>query len=136
MFFIPPRAIASAAFAALLLFSAPAQASLSLPTFYVKNFGGRCLDFGSPPQQVGSPVFIYDCNQTISQQVGIQEIPQVEKQSAVGGVEPLQPHAVLLHAGTKCIGSKVNPKIRALVLELADCTGSAAQQFLLDGDSI
>jgi len=140
-FLIPSRAIPSAAFAALLLFSIAAQTPSTLPTFYAKSYGGRCLDFGAPPQVVGSPVFIYDCNRTVAQQVGIQEIAQVEKQAAasvggIGGIQPLQPHAVLLHAGTKCIGSKVNPKSRALVLELEDCSGSAPQQFLLDGDSI
>ena len=62
------------------------------PPFFVRSYGGKCLDFGPPPQVSGSPVFIYDCNGTIAQQVRIEE---------VNGR-----HDVILRAGNKVIGVK------------------------------
>jgi hypothetical protein len=62
------------------------------PAFYVVSYGGKCLDFGPPPQVSGAPVFIYGCNGTISQQVQVQEINDR--------------HEVILRAGTKVIGVK------------------------------
>jgi hypothetical protein len=127
---VSEKAFAKGALAALLLCSATAQVPPAFPTFYAKSYAGRCLDFGPPPQVAGSPVFIYDCNRTVSQQIGIQEISPASK------LPPAQSHAVLLHAGTKCIGSKIISQITAPSLQLEECTGAPSQQFLLDGDSI
>src|SRR2546425_13321002 len=44
------------------------------PPFVIRSYGGKCLDFGPPPQLSGTPVFIYDCNGTIAQQVSIEEV--------------------------------------------------------------
>jgi len=134
-------AIPGAVCALPLLLSAAAQVLPSFSTFYVKSYAGRCLDFGPPPQVIGSAVFIYDCNGTIAQQVGIQELFPLETHAAARIVgtsvpQPLEPHAVILHAGTKCIGSSANPPIDGGILELEACSASSGQQFLLDGDSI
>ena len=65
---------------------------LAAPTFYVVSYGGKCLDFGAPPQVSAAPVFIYGCNGTIAQQVQVQEINGQ--------------HEVILRAGPKVIGVK------------------------------
>ena len=38
------------------------------PTFTAVSYGGKCLDFGAPPQIVGGPVFLYQCTGSIAQQ--------------------------------------------------------------------
>ncbi len=107
-------------------------------TFYLLAFAGtlahgKCLDFGPPPQVAGSPVFIYDCNGTVAQQVLVEEINDR--------------HEVVLHAGTKVIGSR-NRAVPGdatpteFMLELQNRANSpvrrasANQVFALDGDSI
>lgn len=117
----------------LLVARQPAQAQVIIrppvvvatpakPPFFVRNYGGKCLDFGAPPQVSGGPVFIYGCNRTIAQQVVVQEINDR--------------HEVVLHAGNKVIGAKANFLIERVPLELQDYTGAAGQIFALDGDSI
>ena len=107
------------------------------PSFVIRSYGGKCLDFGPPPQLAGSPVFIYDCNGTVAQDLQIEEVnPQ---------------HDVILRAGTKVIGVKaegVNAFNPALAppdletpLELQDQQDGRSiyalgQIFALDGDSI
>jgi len=139
------HALRTAALALSFSISAFSQTPPSFPAFYAKSYGGRCLDFGAPPQVIGGPVFIFDCNGTVAQQVGVQELmqrvnaPPTGAHATGGGLQvpqPLEPHAVLLHAGTACIGSKKNPPAIGTPLELQTCNGSASQQFLLDGDSI
>jgi hypothetical protein len=68
------------------------QVSAPRPTFAVVSYGGKCLDFGAPPQVGGGPVFIYGCNGTIAQQIEVQEINDR--------------HEVILRAGTKVLGVK------------------------------
>src|SRR5208283_4003470 len=94
------------------------------PLFYFQSYMGRCLDYGAPPQVAGSPVFIYGCNKTIAQQVGVEEIPS------------LGAHQVRLHAGTLCIGTDSNPPAAGSALTLQPCSGQPGQIFALDGDSI
>ena len=53
-------------------------------TFYIRSYGGKCLDFGAPPQVSGSPVFIYGCNGTIAQHVRIEEPPEPGTWSSCG----------------------------------------------------
>src|SRR5438270_6543869 len=119
--------------------------SLSIPptilaqtasAFFVRNYGGKCLDFGPPPQVTGSPVFIYDCNGTVAQQVRVEEINDR--------------HEVILRAGTQVIGvppsRSTGPFTVAapgseMPLELQNeanrMTGlSVLQIFALDGDSV
>jgi len=74
---------------------APGQVAAEslVKTFYVRSHGGKCLDFGAPPQVSGSPVFLYGCNGKIAQHVRIEEL------SGPG-------HLVILRAGTKVIGVK------------------------------
>jgi FG-GAP-like repeat len=95
--------------------------------FFVRNYGGKCLDFGPPPQASGAPVFIYDCNGTTAQRVVPVEIdPRLTSR-----------HAVLLFAGNnKVIGVRGNALIEQAPLELQDYNGSAGQIFELDGDSV
>lgn len=66
--------------------------AIQQPTFTVVSYGGKCLDFGAPPQVVGAPVFLYECNGTIAQQIVVQEINER--------------HEVILRAGAKVIGVK------------------------------
>jgi len=94
--------------------------------FFVRNYGGKCLDFGGPPHVSGEPVFIYDCNGTAAQLVVPVEIDP----------NPTGRHQVLLHAGDKVIGVKGNALIQQALLELQEYNGSAGQLFELDGDSI
>ena len=61
-------------------------------TFTVVSYGGKCLDFGAPPQVTGAPVFLYECNGSIAQLIVVQEINER--------------HEVILRAGTKIIGVK------------------------------
>src|SRR5215212_8587675 len=119
-----------AAFLCEPLTTATAQVIGPLPSynpFFVRNYGGKCLDFGAPPQASGAPVFIYDCNGTAAQRVVPVEIdPRLTSR-----------HAVLLFAGNdKVIGVKGNALIQQAPLELQDYNGSAGQVFELDGDSI
>src|ERR1700724_1239590 len=102
----------------------------SFPTFFLKSYEGRCLDVGANPQ-IGSPVLLYDCGRTVAQQIGIQEL-----RSPLSRPIAAEPHAVLLHARTFCIGARGNPPPAGMTLELEQCSGSAGQQFVLDGDSI
>ncbi|MCW5852368.1 MAG: VCBS repeat-containing protein [Anaerolineae bacterium] len=111
------------------------------PLFYVRSYGGKCLDFGPPPQAAGAPVFIFDCNGTIAQQVRIEEVNDR--------------HDVILRAGSKVIGVKQGwtnaskdqdaqaPEAAATEtpLELQNEANrttvfSLGQVFALDGDSI
>jgi hypothetical protein len=62
------------------------------PAFFVRGYGGKCLDFGPPPQVSGAPVFIYDCNGTVAQQVRVEEINSR--------------HDIILRAGDKVISVK------------------------------
>ena len=108
--------------------------------FYARNYGGKCLDFGAPPQVTGGPVYLYGCNGTIAQQLRIVEINER--------------HEVRLYAGNKVVGVKDNGekdngfsatrysgKEISLELQLqneADLNTIFArnQIFALDGDSI
>jgi hypothetical protein len=107
------------------------------PTFFVRNYGGKCLDFGAPPQVSGSPVFIFECNGTIAQQIEIQEINER--------------HDVILRAGNKVIGARMEHVVgpiesgasfeEEILIELQDekdrdTVFSRGQIFSLDGDSI
>lgn len=95
--------------------------------FFVRNYGGKCLDFGPSPHSSGAPVFIYDCNGTAAQKIVPVEVDP----------RPTSEHAVLLLAGNnKVIGVKANALIQQAPLELQDYNGSAGQIFELDGDSI
>jgi len=114
------------AVALLLLSSFSAWGQTPSHTFTVQSYGGKCLDFGAPPQVTGSPVFIYGCNGTIAQQIRI-----VEPDTSAAGQ-----HKVMLYAGTKVIGIKGNVPVSGAALELQDPNSSSGQIFQLDGDSI
>jgi hypothetical protein len=95
--------------------------------FSVRNYGGKCLDFGSAPHASGAPVFINDCNGSAAQLVTPVEIDP----------SPTSRHAVVLNAGAdKVIGVKGNALIQQAPLELQDYDGSAGQIFEFDGDSL
>lgn len=114
----------------------------SKPPFVIRNYGGKCLDFGPAPQVSGAPVFIYQCNGTSVQQVRIEEVSNQ--------------HDVILRAGNKVIGVRsrvINPLDMVTTtlsiaqtetetpLELQDDQHqdrglSQRQIFVLDGDSI
>jgi hypothetical protein len=95
-------------------------------TFFVKHYGGKCLDFGPPPQVTGGPVFLYVCNGSIAQQVRVVE----------PDTSPAGQHKVILFAGSKVIGIKGNGPVSGAALELQDQSSSPGQIFQLDGDSI
>src|SRR5262245_4496039 len=133
-----------AAFLTRLRTTATAQevGIITRPSFVIRNYGGKCLDFGASPQVSGAPVFINDCNGTSAQQVYIEEINAR--------------HDVILRAGAKVIGVKSQlaptPGVQAATaatgqpetetpLELQDewnrnTVYSQGQIFALDGDSI
>lgn len=108
--------------------------------FTARNYGGKCLDFGAPPQVTGGLVYLYGCNGTIAQQLRIVEINDR--------------HEVRLYAGNKVVGvkdkggkengfpiSRYGSKEISLELQLqneADLNTIFArnQIFALDGDSI
>jgi hypothetical protein len=98
--------------------------------FFVKNYGGKCLDFGPPPQVTGAPVFLYECNGSVAQQIRV-----VEPDSS-----PTGRHKVILFAGTKVIGVRKEESLPGgggAALELQDQSASSqVQLFQLDGDSI
>ena len=110
--------------AAALLASWDAEAQVPPHPFNFKSYMGRCLDFGPPPQVAGSPVFIYDCNGTIAQRVGVEESPKAGA------------HRVRLRAGNLCIGVSANPPVEGAALMLQACQDDAGQIFAWDGDSI
>src|SRR5262245_29091679 len=96
----------------------------SAPLFSITSYMGRCLDFGPPPQVPGTPVFINDCNGTVAQQVGVEEIPN------------LRAHQVRLRAGRLCIGANSTSPGAGTALVLQTCRNLVGQIFALDGDSI
>jgi hypothetical protein len=76
----------------------------SYTTFYVRSYGGKCLAFNPPPRRpiggalsefAGSPVFIDDCNGTVAQQVGVEELPGPG-------------YLVILRAGGGVIGKRIS----------------------------
>jgi hypothetical protein len=98
-------------------------------TFYVHDLGHRCLDFGNQESwKLGAPVFIYSCNGTVAQQVGVKEIDES--------------HDVELRVQSPrgerayCIGVSGEQVVVGQPLELQKCNGSPAQRFALDGDAI
>ncbi|HKR23263.1 MAG TPA: hypothetical protein VJS17_11740, partial [Pyrinomonadaceae bacterium] len=109
----------------------------TVPVFEIRSYGGKCLDFGAPPHNSGAPVFIYECNGTIAQEVRIEEVNQF--------------HDVILRAGNKVIGVKDDPVIgpaegngdaeSEAVIQLQELQDlntvlSRKQIFAIDGDSI
>src|SRR5450755_2956736 len=125
MLLMKPSVLLATCFAAAIAIPSRASAQVaSAPLFYFQSYMGRCLDYGAPPQVVGSPVFIYGCNQTVAQQVGVEEMPR------------LGAHQVRLHAGSLCIGTESNPPAAGSALTLQACDSLPGQIFALDGDSI
>jgi len=59
--------------------------NISTSIFSIRNYEGKCLDFGPPPLVAGAPVYISNCNGSAEQQVLVQEVNSN--------------HDVLLHAG-------------------------------------
>jgi hypothetical protein len=114
----------AASLAATIVIPSSAPAQIAVPLFYFQSYMGRCLDYGAPPQVAGSPVFIYGCNQTAAQQLGVEEM---RRRGA---------HQVRLHAGTLCIGSESDPPASGSALTLQACGSGTGQIFALDGDSI
>ena len=122
------------------------------PTFYVRSYLGKCLDYG-PSQTSGTQVFLSACNNSTEQQVQVEEVDAR--------------HNVILHAGNKVLGYRPPAPVATLggggsgtfspvyALELQNPAGtgsgsgskvlapsafggisSANQTFALDGDSI
>jgi hypothetical protein len=141
----------------LLLWQPAAQAQLvfttNKPPFVLRNYGGKCLEFGVSRFPIASvfsnqPVFISDCNGTAAQQVRIEELTDRPG------------HLVILRAGNGVIGKKVDIVLTQetaseaeaateqtsftalgstadqIPLEVQPYTGSEWQIFALDGDSI
>jgi hypothetical protein len=94
-------------------------------SFYVRSLGHRCLDFGGEAfWVVGGPVFVYDCNGSVAQQVRIKEIDAAS-------------HDVELRVQDRfCLGVRGGQVIPGQPLELQSCNGTPAQRFATDGDAI
>src|ERR1051326_2572092 len=107
------------------------------PPFFLRNYGGKCLDFVPPPQVSGAPGFVNKCNGNSGQQVRIEEVNAQ--------------HDVILRAGDKVIGVRTEQVITLDTrlatsqtespLQLQDekspsTADSLPQIFALDGDSI
>ncbi|MBZ5629818.1 MAG: VCBS repeat-containing protein [Acidobacteriia bacterium] len=119
--------------------TATVQTTVNISTsfFSVRNYGGKCLDYGTPPdiRSAGTAVFLNDC--AVSHPIRVEEINGK--------------HEVILHAGTQVIGIHNPPAIAigialpppqtqfALELQNPEDSSSqlyANQVFALDGDSI
>lgn len=114
----------AAVLALLTILPSTALGQASVPLFSITSYMGRCLDFGLPPHVPGAPVSINDCNGTVTQQVGVEEIPN------------LGAHQVRLRAGRSCIGTNSTSPVAGTALVLQACSNAAGQIFALDGDSI
>jgi hypothetical protein len=68
--------------------------NFSTSFFTLRNYGGKCLDFGTSPQPSG-PVAIQDCNGSASQQLRVEEMNSQ--------------HTVRLHAGPAVLGFQYDP---------------------------
>jgi hypothetical protein len=112
----------------------------NFPSFYIRNYMGRCLDFGQAPQTAGAPVFIDNCGSIVEQQVGIEEFkpPVIGLAAKPSFTFPRRPtsHEVRLHAGSMCIASNAAAPEHGSPVVLAPCSLAASQIFVLDGDSI
>jgi hypothetical protein len=100
-------------------------APLSDRTFFIRDIGHRCLDFGAQASwAVASPVYIYSCNGTVAQQVRVKEIDDT--------------HDVkLMVQSLFCIGVRGGVVDVGQPLELQVCDdASPAQRFAYDGDAI
>src|SRR5262245_12620684 len=105
-------------------------------TFFVRNYGNKCLDFSASPQAGSTPVVIAACNSSATQQVQVQEINAR--------------HEVILHVGPKVIGIHNPGASTGAVASSAALTYALELQtpakpidpafrnqlFALDGDSI
>jgi hypothetical protein len=115
--------------------TATAQITVNISTkfFSVRNYEGKCLDYGTPWQGTGTTVFLNDC--AVAHPIRVEEINDK--------------HEVVLHAGTQVIGiyNPVQPvgiapppprTEYALELQTYDpaLASTANQIFRLDGDSI
>ena len=110
--------------------------------FYARNYGGKCLDFGAPPQVTGGPVYLYGCNNTIAQQIRVVEINQRHEVRLYLGNKVLGVKQPLVNnAGVLAVATAATTTVADIPLELqneADLNTifSRTQIFALDGDSI
>lgn len=118
------RNLRLAAILVLPTFLPAAAFAQARPQFSITSYMGRCLDFGPPPQTPGTPVLINDCNKTVAQRVGVEEIPT------------LGAHQILLRAGRLCIGADLTSPTAGAALVLQTCSNATNQVFAFDGDSI
>lgn len=117
--------------------TAPTKVNISTSFFLIRNYAGKCLDYGGNTRSGGAVVFLNDCAQ--AHPIRVEEINSN--------------HEVVLHAGTQVLGVHYDtggtvggpslPPPTELALELqapADLTttprSNADQIFGLDGDSI
>jgi hypothetical protein len=114
--------------------------NISFNFFYVRSYGGKCLDYGPPWQGTGPTVFLNDCSQVQAQGHSIRVVEVNDK------------HEVVLFAGRSVIGIHNPPTVSeggpppplspqtefALELQGYDpiLATTANQIFALDGDSI
>ena len=90
-------------------------------TFTVRNYNGKCLEFGrslKPIETVSAsyPVFISDCNGTAAQQIRVEELTDRPG------------HLVILRAGSRVIGKKLNTvPTQQLPFAAQEDTGSTEQ---------
>ena len=110
--------------------------------FYARNYGGKCLDFGAPPQVTGGPVFLYGCNGTIAQQIRVVEINSRHDVRLYLGNKVLGVKQPLVNnTGVLAVEARAAAPLADIPLELqneADLNTIFArtQIFALDGDSI
>lgn len=112
--------------------------------FYLRNYGGKCLDFGPPPHTAGSPVFIYDCNGTQAQQVRVEETDPDHEVYLFAGTSALViglvSNAGTHNGGAILGGAGPGPPPTQYLLELQPrsilALSNVNQLFALDGDSV
>jgi hypothetical protein len=100
--------------------------ALTSREFIIRSLTGKCFDFGNPQfHAAGAPVMLNGCNGTTAQAIRIEEVDAAH-------------HTVLLRDGDRfCVAPILTPEHRlGAALTLQTCTGSADQQYTLDGDSI
>src|SRR5258706_1095326 len=116
-----------------------AQPTVNISTsfFLVRNYAGKCLDYGQNPRAGGTGVFLNDC--ALAHPIRVQEINDRHEIILHAGAQVIAVH----HDTASTIGGPPPPPPTELALELqplADTNttlySAGDQTFALDGDSI
>jgi hypothetical protein len=130
-FYILRKILGMAGIIFLVVVAAVPLSAQTAPAFQFRSFLGKCLDHSPDPTQPA--VFLSKCNGTQTQQVVVAELMFLD--------------SVVLHVGSKCIGTLANVTVARIPLQVQDCGGPpkhgpfffwqpVSQTFKWDGDSL